>query len=126
MDPLTEEINWKTEIGKVLDKPQPTESTFFKTKCDEFCSGLVTKVFNVERRLYSIPFDTCIVSHTGLVCETTRKRAYMIEFCENYPILTHDVTNTWSFKGVPKWTYGGYTYSREIEGATVPVVSYNV
>lgn len=60
------------------------------------------------------------------MCETTRKKAYLLEFCENYPVLTHDVTSTWSFKPTTKWQYGGYTFKRDYYGARVPVVSYNV
>lgn len=115
------------EISNALVQKKPTESTFFTTThTDDFCSGLVTKIFTVERRLYSIPFETCLVSHSGIVCETTRKKAYLIEFCENYPVLTHDVTSTWNFKPTTRWQYGGYTFKRDYYGARVPVVSYNV
>lgn len=98
----------------------------YNYKTDNFCSGLVTKIFRVERRLYSIPFETCIISHSAVVCETTRNRAYLIEFTENCPILIHEVTDTWSFKPTTKWNYSGYTFTRDAEGVSVPVISYSV
>ena len=80
----------------------------------------------MERRLAKIPFSVCIISHSSIVCETTKKKAYLIEFCENLPVLIHDVTEFWSFKPKKTFYYARYKYRRDYNGATVPVVSYNV
>lgn len=58
------------------------EGPSYNTRTENFCGGLVTKIFRVERRLYSIPFETCIISHSAVVCETARRRAYLVEFTE--------------------------------------------
>ncbi|CAL6067311.1 Conserved_hypothetical protein [Hexamita inflata] len=113
-------------IQKALTHKPYFESPRLSLQNDNFCSGLVTKIFVVERRLSMIPFDVCLISHSTIVCETTRKKAFMIEFCEQFPILVHDVTDVWSFQPKTKWFYGGYKYKRQYKGATLPVVSYSV
>ncbi|CAL6087155.1 Conserved_hypothetical protein [Hexamita inflata] len=113
-------------IEKALTYQPFIESSRLAPQHDNFCSGLVTKVYVVERRLGMIPFELCLISHSSIVCETTRGRAYMVEFCEQFPILVHDVTNIWSFKPKSKWFYGGYKYKRQSKGIILPVVSYSV
>ncbi|CAL6005862.1 Conserved_hypothetical protein [Hexamita inflata] len=114
------------EIERALEDKAPVESDFLTPQKDNFCSGLVTRMVVVERRLYSIPFETCLISHSGIVCETTRGRAYLIEYVEDFPILIHDVTSVWSFKPTNKFFYGGYEFTRQYKGVAIPTVSYTV
>lgn len=108
---MTEGRGHVAEGAYVVDESLALEKHgVYNYQTDNFCSGLVTKVYWVERRLYQIPFETCIISHSAIVCETAREKAYMIEFCEGSPIMIHDVTQTWSFQPASRWNYGGYTY----------------
>ena len=106
---------------------RPAATSTHVNPCDDFCCmGLVKSICWVERRLFKIPFQTCTISHSSVVCETTRDKAYLVEYCEFFDVLVHDITQHWNFSGAKTFYYSNYKYKRDFESFKLPIVSFNV
>eukprot|EP00703_Trepomonas_sp_PC1_P005394 JAP91212.1 Hypothetical protein TPC1_17241 [Trepomonas sp. PC1] len=123
----TEEITDMDRRIEQLTFNKPPGQSNHVNPCDDFCCmGLVKTICWVERRLFKIPFQTCTISHSSIVCETTRGKAYLVEYCEFFDTLVHDITEFWSFTPAKTFKYAGYTYKRELHPFKLPIVSFNV